>query len=77
MLSEIISASGRTRKDWAAKIGVSAPYLSDLVNGKRVPSLAVAVRIERVTNGAVPASSWLANVDRSDPVPPPAGEDAA
>lgn len=59
MLDEIITRSGQTRKAWAARIGVSNSYLSDLLNGKAVPSLALAARIERETGGAVPASSWV------------------
>jgi len=30
-----------------------------LENGKKKPSLDLAVRIERLTDGAVPASSWV------------------
>ncbi len=43
----------------ARAVGISPAYLSDLKNGKRGPSLAVAFAIERETNGAVPASAWV------------------
>ncbi|GLS87710.1 hypothetical protein GCM10010873_26840 [Cypionkella aquatica] len=59
MLAQIIINSGETRTIWAKRIGVSKSYLSDLLNGNRQPGLDVAVRIERLTQGAVPATSWV------------------
>ena len=43
----------------ARAVGISASYLSDIKKGNRVPSLRVAFAIERATNGAVPAKSWV------------------
>ncbi|MEQ9241262.1 helix-turn-helix transcriptional regulator [Roseovarius indicus] len=65
MFADFIIASGKTRKDWADRIGVSKSYLSDLVNGKAVPSLVVATKIELLTGGEVTASSWI-KVEPSD-----------
>ena len=45
--------------DLAAVLGVSQGYLSSLSAGKKRPSLARAVRIERATDGAVPVASWI------------------
>lgn len=45
--------------EFAKRIGVSDPYLSKIRRGVFRPSLEVAVRIERVTGGAVSASSWI------------------
>ena len=59
MLADIISESGETRSAWAARIGVGKGYLSVLLNKKRIPALEVATRIERLTDGRVPASSWV------------------
>lgn len=59
MLKSIILQSGEARTVWAARLGITKSYLSELLNGNRTPSLEVAVRIQRVTNGAVPAASWL------------------
>ena len=59
MLNEIIHASGQTQAAWAARIGVSAAYLSALLAGQKTPSLAVAARIEDITDGRVPAASWV------------------
>lgn len=59
MFANIISESGQTRTHWAERLGITKSYLSDLVNGKRVPSLELAVRIERETSGRVTAASWI------------------
>jgi DNA-binding transcriptional regulator YdaS (Cro superfamily) len=76
MLKEIIDNSGQTQTAWAALLGISKGYLSDIVNGNRVPSLEVAVAIERATKGAVLAASWVPEpvVDALAPTP---SEDAA
>lgn len=42
----------------AARVGVSPSYISDLLCGRRVPSLDVALRISAATDGAVPLRSW-------------------
>lgn len=42
----------------AKQIGVSRPYLYDLLGGTRHPSFAVAKRIEEATGGKVPIGSW-------------------
>lgn len=59
MLKQAIKDSGESRAHWAEKLGISKPYLSDLLNGKKQPSLEMAVKIERETGGAVPATSWI------------------
>jgi DNA-binding transcriptional regulator YdaS (Cro superfamily) len=50
---------GQRKGDFAKRIGVSSAYLSQLLSGKRTPSLEVAVKIERETGGAVLAASWV------------------
>lgn len=45
--------------DLANILGISRPYMSLLVAGKKRPSLELAVRIEQVTGGAVPVVSWV------------------
>ncbi|QCP88117.1 XRE family transcriptional regulator [Cereibacter sphaeroides] len=59
MLTASIKSSGMTREQFAAAAGISRSYLSLLEAGKKQPSLEVAVRIERLTNGGVPATSWV------------------
>lgn len=51
------------RRAFAESVGITRPYLSQIENGHRVPSLDVAVAIQRATGGAVPADIWVA--DRS------------
>ena len=48
----------RTRAEWAAVLGISRPYLSDLLDGARNPSIEVAVQIEEATDGAVRVRDW-------------------
>lgn len=59
MFAEFIKNSGKSQRHWAAALNVSEAYLSSLASGRKTPSLDVAVRIERATDGAVPASSWI------------------
>ena len=62
-LQKYIEESGATQAACAALLSISPGYLSDLLSGKRRPSLELATRIERLTNGAVLAGSWV-------PMPP-------
>jgi transcriptional regulator with XRE-family HTH domain len=54
--------SGTTRAGLAARIGVTAAFVSRLASDdpkqRRGPGLRVALAIEHATAGAVPASSW-------------------
>lgn len=66
MFAEYITQCGEKRTVIAARLGISKSYLSDILNGNKTPSLDLAFRIERLTNGAVPASSWIATPDQED-----------
>lgn len=59
MLTDAITRSGRSRTQFASALGIGRPFLSHLESGKKRPSLELAIRIERLTNGAVPAASWV------------------
>jgi transcriptional regulator with XRE-family HTH domain len=63
MFAHYVTSSGLTQTAWADRIGVSRSYMSNLLNGKKRPSLEVAVRIERETGGLIPASSWVPETD--------------
>lgn len=65
MLKHVIEHSGQSRTEWATRLGISRPFLSLLEAGKRQPSLELAVRIERTTDGKVPASSWVPDPDQA------------
>jgi transcriptional regulator with XRE-family HTH domain len=71
MFSEYIRTSGQNRATWADRLGVSRSYLSDLLNGNKTPSLELAVQIERVTQGAVPAACWIPPAPTEAPLSPP------
>lgn len=64
MLKEHIKSSGKSQRVWARSLGIAESHLSALMNHKKVPSLDLAVRIQRLTGGAVSAESWVA------PAPP-------
>ncbi len=56
---KIYVIGGHTRRDFARELGISQSYLSEIASGAKRPSLNVAFRIERETEGKVPASSWI------------------
>lgn len=72
MFADFIAKSGETRSAWADRLGISKSFLSELLNGNRTPSLDLAVRIERMTDGAIPASCWI-----PEPAPTPDQKDEA
>lgn len=45
--------------DLAKYLEISRPHLSLLLAGKKQPSLELAYRIERLTEGDVPMNSWV------------------
>ena len=57
-LAAHIKAANVTKSDFARSLGISAPYLSQILGGIRRPSLDVALRIASVTNGEVPVDAW-------------------
>lgn len=58
-LNEYIkSQPQRPMRVWAEAFGVSRPYLYGLMQGERMPSVPVARRIEKETQGAVPVTAW-------------------
>lgn len=60
MLKEYLVTSGQTQSSFAEKLGIARAYLSEIVAGKKVPSLALAFAIAEATGGAVPVESWRA-----------------
>ena len=58
-LAEHIRARpGKSMQAWADEIGISRPYLYGLMDGSRTPSVEVAVKVERATDGAVTVTDW-------------------
>ena len=58
-LDDHLKQNNIRRRDFAAEIGVHESVLSRFCNGLARPALDTAFAIERATNGAVPASSWV------------------
>lgn len=58
-LRAYLLAKGLKQSDFAAKIGVSRAYLSEIVSGDKTPSLDVAFRIEAATKRRIMAESFL------------------
>jgi plasmid maintenance system antidote protein VapI len=57
---------GGKQRDLAEAFGISQPHLSLLLAGKKRPSLELAVRIEQMTGGAVPATSWVDDQEKTE-----------
>lgn len=57
--SRWIDASGMTRDDVAAALGINRTHLDKVCRGARRPGLRLALGIEKLTGGAIAASDWL------------------
>jgi DNA-binding transcriptional regulator YdaS (Cro superfamily) len=73
-LSRAVQAAGSQRR-WAAQNGLSAPYVSDVLAGRRDPGAAVlsALGLERVVSyrriGQAPIAPAAEYVSEADPSP--------
>lgn len=52
-----------TQSEWARFLGISQPYLSQILSGARTPHWRVMRRIEGKTRGAVPMDVWFLGLD--------------
>jgi transcriptional regulator with XRE-family HTH domain len=57
-LSSWLDAVGMTRYELAERLEIARGHVDKICNGERRPSLDLAVAIEGVTRGAVPATYW-------------------
>ncbi len=57
--SRWIDASGMNRDEVAAALGINRTHLDKVCRGARRPGLGLALGIEKLTRGAIPASDWL------------------
>lgn len=57
-----LAHNGLSQRAFAERVGAHYTIISRVVGGKMTPTLELAVRIERETNGEVPASSWVPEV---------------
>jgi hypothetical protein len=58
-LSRWIDSQTLTRDALATRLAIQRTYLDKLCRAESRPSLELAVEIEKMTRGAVPASDWL------------------
>jgi len=57
-LAAYLKRTGTTQAAFAEKVGLTQATVSKLCHRSTGISLSAALRIERATDGAVPASSW-------------------
>ncbi len=55
-----LKSTGTSLTKIAGQLNSSKGCVHDLLSGRRRPSLRLAYRIEEVTDGAVPMTSWFA-----------------
>jgi DNA-binding XRE family transcriptional regulator len=60
-LASYLTTQNIRQADFANSVHASQPTISKLMSGSTLPSLALAVAIERATGGAVKASDWVSN----------------
>ena len=53
-----MDAAGMTRAELAERLGISRPHVDFICRGARRPSLELALAIEKLSGGAVPAAGW-------------------
>lgn len=58
-LATYLASARITQEEFAKKVGLKQAAISRLARGLSRPSLEAAVAIERITEGAVPAASWV------------------
>lgn len=58
-LREYLQSRSIRQKAFADEIDATQGYVSKLVRGEVVPSMEIAAKIHRVTDGAVPYEAWI------------------
>lgn len=57
-LKAYIKAQNMTQADFAGALGISAPYLSQILKGERLPGWELMQKIEKTTDQAVSLDAW-------------------
>lgn len=65
-LADYLTRISKTQAQFASDLGVDQATVSKLCRQKMTPSLELAVRIERITSGAVLAASWVDGPKQED-----------
>lgn len=58
-LAQVLGETGLSQKQFGDLVGVNQATISKFAKAKARPGLALALKIERETNGAVPVSCWF------------------
>lgn len=59
IFASFLKRSGLSHRDFAKKVQVDPSIISRLTTGKMTPSLKLAAKIERTTQGEIRATSWI------------------
>tara|TARA_Y100000310_G_C20638556_1_gene792570 strand:+ start:1033 stop:1560 length:528 start_codon:yes stop_codon:yes gene_type:complete len=54
--------------DFAAYVGISHAYMSEIAKGKKTPGLSLALRIQQATGGEVSMTDWFAPEEPLSPL---------
>ena len=57
-LKEWLRDKNKTQEEFAEKVDVDRTTISNLVNGRKTPSLDLALRISKATGDDVPTEAW-------------------
>lgn len=68
-LSRWLARSGTNRGEFATKLGMERTSFDRYARGERVPDVRLAFKIEELTDGAVPARSWVAVLELREAQP--------
>ena len=66
-LQTYLHQTGVSGVAFARRIGVAPSHLYEMMHFKKVPSLALAYRIERATDGLVPMQSFIEDAPEGTP----------
>lgn len=58
-LAQFLESNELSQAQFSRRFGFNIVTVNDWVRGRRSPSLASALRIERATAGAIPVKAWL------------------
>lgn len=57
-LETYLQSTGETQTAFAARVEATVPTINRIIGNQMNPSLALALRIERATDGKVPVAVW-------------------
>lgn len=74
-LAKYLKAKGITQEQFAARLGVTQGTVSKMCRPGAVIRDEMKLKVHRLTDGAVPAESWLRSITTRDPLAPPPASD--